>query len=69
MATQEAKRCPLCGLRQSAAISDEARTRETGGDTWRLTAKGARILEEMRQREATSYRNYLQDNYPPELAC
>ena len=59
MATRESKRCPLCALREAAAISDEARQRETGADVWSLTSKGVRLLARTRrQREAASMARY-----------
>jgi hypothetical protein len=56
---KQSRRCPLCQLREQAAISDEARIRDVSEDTWRLIAKGARILaEERRVREAASMARY-----------
>lgn len=47
MATQQqqpAKRCPLCGLREHAAVSDESRRRDVSLDTWSITPKGTALL-------------------------
>jgi hypothetical protein len=50
MATQDAKRrCPLCGLREEAAVSDESRRRDVSGDTWTLTPLGVATLAAQRR--------------------
>ncbi len=45
------KRCPLCGLRERAAVSEESRRRDVSQDTWRLTTLGERALIEFSRRQ------------------
>ncbi len=44
MKTQPAKRCPLCRLRERAAVSEESRQRDVSEDTWTVTPLGAAVL-------------------------
>jgi hypothetical protein len=58
MGAQDVKRCPLCGLREHAAVSDESRRRDVSADTWAITPLGRAWLAEWAQRERQYWDRY-----------